>query len=413
MKKKLSLLLTTVLSVSLLAGCGGKNNAANTSANSTGETKEPVKQEVKLAQGVTDTEIKVGTIVASSGNFAMIGQPMLEGMKAYFDNINNAGGVNGKKITLIAKDDGFQPNIAVQKAEELLETDKVFAIVGQLGTPGTLATIPLFQEAGIPAVYQGTGVGKFSTLKGNYFPVQPNYIYEGHLLTSYALGELKGNKIAVLYQEDDMGKDEISGIEDQLKKMGKEAALVAKVPFAPTELDFTSHIQKVAEQKPDITIIAGLQAATPLILKQAKTLGFKSQFLTSYINADATVVKNAGDGAVGLRMPSWVNVADKNDPKVKEYYDVMDKALNGKAPNAFHAAGWVAAQVFTEGLKNTEGDLTWENFIKGMEKIKDFNGLAKGVTYTPEERNGVTSMYFMEVQADGTMKQIGDWVQAK
>lgn len=157
-----------------------------------------------------------------------------------------------------------------------------------------------------------------------------------------------------------------------------------------------------------------MQAATPLILKQAKTLGLKTQFITSYINADPTVMKNAGDAATGLRVASWVNIAAMDDPAVKEYYEVLAKKLGkDKTPNAFHAAGYVAAQVFTEGLKNTEGDLTWENFIKGMEKINNFNGVAKGVTFTPEQRDGVTSMYFLEVQADGTFKQVSDWVQAK
>ncbi|MEA4827268.1 MAG: ABC transporter substrate-binding protein [Clostridium sp.] len=406
MKKKLSLLLTTVLAISLLAGCGNKEAATNTKP-------EEGKKEVKLAQGVSDTEIKVGTIIASSGNFAMVGQPMLKGMQAYFKMVNDAGGVNGKKINLIAKDDGFQPNMAVQKAEELLETDKVFAIVGQLGTPGCLATIPKFQEAGIPAVYQGTGAGKFSTLKGNYFPVQPNYIYEGHLLISYALEQFKPAKIAILYQEDDMGKDELSGVEDQLKKLGKESLLVAKVPFAPTDLDFTSHIQKVAEQKPDVTIIAGMQAATPLILKQAKASGLKTQFMTSYVNADPTVIKNSAGGATGLVMPAWVNIVDTKDEKVKEYFDTYKKYNPNDNPNAFTAAGWVAGQVFVEGLKNTKGDLNWENFIKGMESIKDFNGLAKGVTYTPENRNGVQKMYFMKVKADGALEKVSDWVEAK
>lgn len=418
MKKKLSLLLTTVLAVSLLAGCGGNNtnnNQGNTGNNTAAEdtTKTPDKEE-EPAQGVTDKEIVVGTIGASSGNFAMIGQPMLEGMQAYFDHINANGGVHGKTIKLVAKDDGFQPNVAVQKGEELLNDDKVFAIVGQLGTGPALATVPLFEEAGVPVVYLGTGASQFSKIKKNYFPVQPNYIMEGGLLTSYALNDLGKQTLAVIYQQDDMGKDEMEGIKAQLKKMGKEDALVAEVPYAPTDLDFTSHVQKVAAAKPEAVIIAGQQAAVPLIIKQAGTLGLKAQFLTSYVNADATVTKNAGDAAVGLQVASWVDVTNMEDPIIKEYYDVMAKKLGeGKTPNAFHAAGYCAAQVFVAGLKETEGTLTWENFVKGMEKLNNFDSIGKGITFTPDSRNGIESMYFMEFQADGTFKKVTDWMQAK
>lgn len=401
MKKRLmALMLAALTSLSFMA-CGNSANKNNDD-----------KKDVQLAQGVTEDEITIGTIAASSGPYAMVGKPLIEGMEAYISNVNEDGGVNGRKITLIKKDDEFKPEIAIQKAEELID-EKVFAIVGQLGTPTCLATLEDFKEAGIPCVYQGTGNSTFANVKGNYFPVQPNYLFEGHLLASYSIDKLSAEKIVVLYQDDDMGEDGLAAIEEQLEKMGNKEALAAKIPFAMTENDFTTHIQTAKRENPDVTIVYGMQGPTAKILKAAKQQEFKSQFMTSYINADPKIAELAEGGAEGLIVPAWVNIIDMDDESVKEYYEAMKKNKID-TPNAFHAAGWVAAQVFVEGLKNTEEPLTWDNFFKGMESIEDFNGLAKGVTYTKDNRDGVTKMYFIQFE-DGKMNLLdnGNWIDVK
>ncbi|MCM1992403.1 ABC transporter substrate-binding protein [Oceanirhabdus seepicola] len=391
MKKILSMLLVIAMVMTTMVGCGKKKEAA---------------------QGVSEKEVKIGTIAAVSGPFAIVGKPLVEGMEAYFNMINEQGGIDGRKIKLVKKDDEFKPELAIQKAEELLD-EEVFAIVGQLGTPTCLATLDVFKEAGIPCVYQGTGNSTFASVKGNYFPVQPNYQFEGRLIASYSLNELEGKKIAVLYQDDDMGEDGLKGIESYLKEIGEENAAVVKIPFAIGETDFTSHVLSAKKENPDVTIVYGMQGPTAKILKASKEQGFESQFITSYVNADPKIAELAEGGAEGLIVPAWVNIVDLNDESVKEYYARM-KVEGIETPNAFHAAGWVAAQVFIEGLKNTEGELTWDNFIKGMEKIENFNGLAKGVTYTPENRDGVTKMYFIQfIDNKATLLGDGEWVEIK
>lgn len=396
MKKFLSIALTAALSISLLAGCGK-------------ETK------TTMAQGVEDNKIKVGTIGPTSGPIAIVGVPMLHGMQAYFNMINEQGGVNGRKIELIAKDDQFKPDLALQKAEELVENDKVFAIVGQLGTPGCLGTLDYLKEKGIPAVYQGTGVSAFSKVKANYFPVQPNYTFEGGLLIKYAIDNLKANSIAIIYGNDDAGKEELQGAKDQLKKMGKEDALKAEVPFNTQDLDFSAHIQKAAAVKPDVTIVVGYQKAVPGILLEAKKQGFKSQFMTSYINADLTMLNLAKDAANGVIVTAWVpDITDPNNEAAKKYIETYKKYFPNETPNAFGVAGWVAAEVFVEGLKRAGNDLSWEGYIKAMETIKDWNqGIAKGITYTSDRRNGVEKMYFMKAIWDEKMprfEKISDFV---
>ncbi|MBU5592925.1 ABC transporter substrate-binding protein [Clostridium sp. MSJ-4] len=390
MKKKISMLLAGILSVSLLAGCQGGSNGEKEGEKSKGE----------VAQGVEGDTIKVGTIAPTSGGVAVVGIPVTHGMEAYFKMINEEGGVNGKKIELVVKDDGFKPDVALQKAEELVEKDKVFAIVGQTGTPGALSCIDYLSEKGIPAVYQGTGASKLSQVKGNYFPVQPNYIFEGSLMAKYMIDDLKANKIAVIYENNDIGKEGLEGIKGKLKKMGKESALVTEVPYNPADVDFSAHVQKLSENTPDVTVIYGNAKPAAGIANEAKKQGFKTQFLASYIVADITLFQLAKDAWDGAITAAWVpDITDPNNAEAKKFNDTFKKYFPDETPNAYGVAGWVAAQVFTEGLKRVKGDLTWENYIKSMESLKDYSeGIAKGITYTEDRRNGVEKMYFMKAK---------------
>lgn len=313
MKKLLSVFLVILMLLVSLTGCG--------------------ESKATMAQGIEKDKIVVGTIGPTSGPLAIVGVPMLHGMQAYFNMINEQGGVNGRKIELIAKDDQFKPDIALQKAEELVEKDKVFAIVGQLGTPGCLGTLDYFKEKGIPCVYQGTGISAFSKVKGNYFPVQPNYTFEGKLLVKYAIENLNSKSIAVIYGNDDAGKEELSGIKEQLKTMGKEDLLKAEVPFNTQELDFSAHIQKASQAKPDVTILVGYQKAVPGILLEAKKQGFNTQFMTSYINADLTMLNLAKEAANGVIVTAWVpDITDPNNKAAQKYIETFKNIILMKCP---------------------------------------------------------------------------------
>lgn len=382
MKKTLSILLSSILAVSVFSGCSKQASAP------------------KTAQGVDDKTIKIGTIGPTSGATAVVGVPMLHGMQSYFNMINDAGGVNGRKIELIAKDDQFKADVAMQKAEELVEKDKVFAIVGQLGTPGCLATIDYFKEKGIPAVYQGSGASAFSKAGSNYFPVQPNYTFEGNLMAKYFVDVLKANKVAVIYENNDIGKEGLAGIKDKLKKMGKDSMLTAEVPYNPTDVDFSAHIQKLSAEKPDVTVIYGNAKPAAGIVLEAKKQGVKTQFMASYIVADITLFALAKDAWNDTITSAWVpDITNASNEEAKKFVDTFKKYFPSETPNAYGVAGWVAAQVFVEGIKKSDKNLSWEGFIKAMETFNNYSdGIAKGITYTKDRRNGVEKMYFMKAK---------------
>ena len=350
------------------------------------------------AQGVDSNTIKIGTIGPLSGPVAIVGIPMLRGMQAYFNMVNDAGGINGRKIELVSKDDSFRGDLAIQKAEELVEKEKVFAIVGQCGTAGALATSSYFKEIGIPAVYQASGVSKFSTIKKNYFPVQPNYTFESGLMASYALNTLKAKKIAIIYENNDIGKEGLSGLKLKLGQMRKGAYLGAAIPYNPTEVDFSSHIRLLAKVKPSAVIIYGNIKPAAGILLEAKKQGLKATMMTSYITASSTIFALAKDAMNNVVTSAWVpDITDTKNKGAKKFVDTCLKYFPTQTPDAYAAAGWVAAEVFTAGLKKAGNDLSWSNFIKSMESLKNWNGdLVQGITYSKVKRNGVEKMYFMK-----------------
>lgn len=384
MKKALSILLSLVFIASILI-IGSNGRIVDARSN---------------AQGVDSKSVKVGTLGPVSGPLAIVGIPMLHGMQSYFDMVNDAGGVNGRKIELISKDDGFRADLAIQKSEELVEDDGVFSIVGQLGTPGCLATISYFKEIGIPCVYQGSGMSKYSTIKKNYFPVQPNYHFEGGLMANYAINTLKAKKIVVLYENADIGKEGLQGIKDGLAKLRKGACLRAAISYNPTELDFSTHVRTIALAKPDIIIMYGNIKPCAGIALEVKKQGLKAQLMGSYIVADVSAFALAKDAWNNVITLAWVpDITDSSNVGAKKFVDTFLKYFPKETPNAYAVAGWVAAEVFTEGLKRCGNDLSWSNYIASMEKFNNWSGdIATGITYTKLKRNGVEKMYFMKAQ---------------
>jgi branched-chain amino acid transport system substrate-binding protein len=392
MKRLLSAVL--ILSMVMLSGCSGEVKPADKNAQGKDEL------EVKVVQGISDTTIKVGTLAPLTGSTSTIGLSVLHGMQAYFNKVNDAGGIYGRKIELVSKDDQLNQDLAQKKAEELVEKDKVFAIVGQLGTSGCLATADYFKEKGIPCIYQGTGNSAFSQLKGNYFPVQPNYIVEGNLIAKYAVGVLKAKKIAIIYSDDNMGKDELQGVQSELKKMEKDSILMEPIPFNPGDVDFSAQVRKASYGKPDVTIISAMQKQTLGVILEASKQDFKSQFMGSYICADLSVLSIAKENINGMILPGWIpDITDVKNADTKDFIETCKRYFPGETANAYTAAGYIAAQVFVEGLKRTDNNnLTWDGFIKGMESVNSFNCLAKGITYTADRRNGAEKMYFMKAK---------------
>ncbi|NUV00263.1 hypothetical protein XO12_09245 [Marinitoga sp. 1154] len=364
--------------------------------------------------GVTDTEIKIGTFQAMSGPVAVIGQSVANGMNAYFNYVNDNGGIFGRKINLIVADDQFNPAKTTVEVKRLVENDKVFALVGGLGTPGNLAVMNYVNNSKVPYVYQASGSSLLAIPPKKYiFPVQPNYTLEGNIVINYLVKTKRAKKIAIIYRNDDAGKEFLNSAVETLKHKYNMKP-VETIAINPIANDFSTEITKLIAKQPDAIAVMLFIPQSVNFVKQAKQYGLQRQkYVLTYANSDASYILLAKEAAEGVEAMAWVNV-DFSKPDLKpfqiyrKYFDQM--------PNAYAIAGMIAAEVFVEAVTRAGEDLTRENLVKALESMNKWTGmLAHEITYKPYNhedntcRLGKQSMYVLRVRK-GVWSQMTNWI---
>ncbi len=360
--------------------------------------------------GISDNEIKIGSFIALTGVLAFIGVPYYQGFQSYLNMVNDEGGINGRKINLIVEDDRFDPARTVIGVRKLVEEDKVFAIVGGLGTPGSLAVMDYLNKGKVPFVYQASGVSVLSIPAKRYiFSVQPNYYNEGQIFVRYIVGELKQKKIAVLYQNDDAGREGLFGVNTGIRRFGGN--LVADLPFPGTETDFTPYLLRVKASGAESLIVYTLSAGIGgTIVKAAKALGLTQKIFLPYPHAG--IIAAAGDASEDVYVTGWVDFSDAKDPGVIKFWETWLKYYPKGDPLlfAYAVAGFVAGEVFVESLKRLGPYPSREALIWALEAFKGWDGyLVKDLSYGPKERSGKYSMFFMQVQKK-ELKKVSSWI---
>jgi len=330
----------------------------------------------KYDVGASDTEIKVGNIMPYSGPlsaYATIGKTIA----AYFNKINAEGGINGRKINFISYDDGFSPPKTVEQARKLVENDEVLLIFQSLGTPTNNAIQKYMNTNKVPQLFVATGATKFGDQKNFPWTMgwQPTYQIEGHIYARYLLQNHPNGKIAILYQNDDSGRDYIKGLKDGL---GGKMQIVAEAPYEPADPTVDSQIIKLKASGADVFFNEASPKFAAQAIKKLAELSWKPVHLLASISASVgSVLKPAGlENSKGILStgylkdptdPSW-----KNDPAVKEWAAFMDKYYpEGDKTTTFTVYGYLTAQTLVQVLKQCGDDLTRENVMKQAANLKD------------------------------------------
>ena len=309
MKRFLSLLLAALMVLALTA-CGGGSGSA-TATPTAAPTEDAASSYV---QGVTDTEVKIANTAATSGAYAPVGVPFLAGIQAYLDMVNEAGGIDGRKITFLHKDDEFDPVKGKAFLQEMVEDEKVFAIVGHFGTPVVGATVADLKTYGIPSVYFATGIGQLYAENAttndegyNLFPVQPIYKTEGKIMVARAVGNFGAKKIGVIYTSDDAGKDLLWGCEAMAKELNVE--LVSE-QVAAGAADVSAAVTAIKNDNVDFIVGAAIQATIPTIIKELAAQDVNKDVITTYVNvapAIADQIKDVIQGKFDVYGSGWVS----------------------------------------------------------------------------------------------------------
>jgi branched-chain amino acid transport system substrate-binding protein len=333
----------------------------------------------KYDTGATDTEIKLGNIMPYSGPasaYGVIGK--IE--DAYFKMINDQGGINGRKIQFISYDDGYSPPKAVEQARKLVESDEVLFLFGPLGTPSNSAIQKYLNTKKVPQLFVATGATKFGDYKDFPWTMgwQPPYQSEGRIYAKYLLKETPDAKIAIMYQNDDFGKDLLKGLKDGL---GAKASsmIIAEESYEVSEPTIDSHIVKLKSTGADVYFSMTTPKFAAQSIKKVAELGWKPMYFQSNVGASVgSVLQPAGfENAQGILSAAYAkDGADAQwdtDEGMKKFYAFLAKY----APEANKADGSVVfgygqAQTMVQVLKQAGDNLTRENIMKQAASLKDF-----------------------------------------
>jgi branched-chain amino acid transport system substrate-binding protein len=339
--------------------------------------------------GASDTEIKIGNIMPYSGPasaYGVIGQTE----SAYFKMINEEhGGINGRKVSFITYDDSYSPPASVEQARRLVEGDKVLLIFNSLGTAPNAAIQPYLNKAKVPQLFVATGATRWNAPK--QFPwtmgFQPNYQTEAGIYAKYILKNKPDAKIAVLYQNDDYGKDYLKGLVDGLRV--KASQIVAKESYDVTEPTIASHIVNLQASGADVFVDVATPKFAAQSIKKVHELGWHPLFMLNNVSASVgSVLKPAGlDSAQGIVSAAYLKDVDdpewKDAKDVKEWTAFMDKYLpKADKSDASYVYAWAAARTLVQVLKQCGDDLTRANIMKEAANLKNFDPglLLPGVT---------------------------------
>ena len=354
------------------------------------------------APGVTDSEVVIGITTPLSGPAAAWGTTGL-GAEAWAKHVNAQGGVHGRKLKVVMRDDGYNPGRAVANVNEL--KDQVFALMGLLGTAVLNANKDNIAEAKLPTIWPYGNPQVFAKqprekLRG-VFMVYPDYGDEGEFLVQQAQKLEKAKKVALFFQNDDYGKGGLEGVKRGASKFG--VTLAAEVAYEVADRELGTHALKLKESGADAIIIYSTATHGAGVIKEMAKAGYRPKIFASFALGDRNVMfRLLGE----LWEGAYYNVtgAVPGDPDADRVIDLIlkqDPKLKGR--ESFALAGVVGMIATVEGLNRAGKTLTRENFIEAMETIKDWSpeGLTGKITWGPTRRHGLNPIRMMRAGKAG------------
>lgn len=330
--------------------------------------------------GITSTEIVLGGTAALSGPEAAYYAPVARGAQAYFAYVNRRGGVFGRKIVYKVLDDGYDPTKTVEATRQLIQQDRVFAIFNSIGTEHTLAVRPLVNQAKVPHLFLGTGSRSVARDSAKYpwtLGFLPSFFGEGRVYGRYLAANVRNVRVAVLYEDDDYGRDLLAGLRAGLGRKGRVAATAG---YSLTDADVSSQVAKLKASRANALAIFALPKQAIQAFLAASRLGWKVKPVISGVSVDPFVMnvirasagKRAADGAVST---AYLKVATDpalaRDPGVRLYKRVMQTHCRDCDVNALaHIYGMAVAHTMVETLKRAGRNPTRGGLLRAATHLR-------------------------------------------
>ncbi|OQW58435.1 MAG: branched-chain amino acid ABC transporter substrate-binding protein [Proteobacteria bacterium SG_bin9] len=364
----------------------------------------PALAQKKYDPGASDTEIKIGQTVPHSGPGSLYGVLGRVG-QAYFQMINEKGGINGRKVTFLTLDDAYSSPKAVEATRRLVEQDEVLALYGSLGTAPQTAVHKYLNQKGVPQLLLNTGASKWNDPKNFKWTMAglPLYPTEARILAKHVLAVKPDAKIAILYQNDDFGRDFLGPFKEELAKAGGRAKVIAEATYDLTDPTIDSQLINLSKSGADVFYNISTGKASSQSIRKVAELGWKPLQLLSAGSTGRSILSAAGfenaAGIVAIRyskevgLPRWAN-----DPDVKAFEELRAKYLpTVDADNTIAYAGYGQAVAMAEILRRCGDNLTRENVLKQAQNLNDFHSpyMLDGITYsyTPDNYTPMKTLY--------------------
>ena len=360
--------------------------------------------------GVTRTEIKVGGILGLSGSVALSAQEVQSATEAYFSKVNDAGGVNGRKLSFVAIDDGYTPARSAGAARRLVDQEQVFAVLSPLGTPNALAVMPFLQEKGVPMI----GIHGFSPklyapaqkgVYGNWTPFSDQM----KILANYFFKAGPVKQLGLIYYNNEAGFVGLAGAEDAAKANNHPLVSAPVPPGAP---DYRSSILNLRDKGvTHLLMVLGPQDAAKVVT-QAREAGWAPIFGGHQATPDPLTIQLGGkamEGVYGVAISALPGWDGSKWPGAKDYQATLTKYFPTAKPSSFGIRAYADAMIFVEALKRAGPEPTREGLTAAMEGMKGFaTGIYPPVTYGPTRHNGNNGVIVVRAE-NGQWNAISDW----
>jgi branched-chain amino acid transport system substrate-binding protein len=356
------------------------------------------------APGVSDNEVLLGGVFAQSGQFRFVTEPYERGLRSAFNSINDSGGVNGRKVKWIVEDDGYQPSRSLAAAKKLTESNGVFAIVGQVGTPTIAAILPYTERVGVPVLT----INPLPEPTPKYaFNVMAGFSELAYQLAKHLLSRPDVKRLGYLYQNDDLGEVGRIGLTKALKELN--ATLAADVGYERGASDLSTQVLRLRDAAVDAVVVMATAPAVATAIKQANVNDFHPIWATHGAVGTDIVYKLLGDQTEGLVFATETESQFAATPGVNTALSTVRKYFPEAAIDYNMLVGWANARLAVKALESAGRDLTREKLVHAVENLTNFDADVVTLSFSAKKHSGANAIKIFRWQGGRPVPQT-DWI---
>ncbi len=356
--------------------------------------------------GVFQDKIIFGQSAAFDGPAAALGRGMREGILAAFEEANVAGGVNGRKLGLVTYDDGYEPKRAIENTTKLIKDNKVFALIGEVGTPTSKAVQPIATEAGVPFIGPFTGAEFLrNPYKRTVINVRASYYQETEAMVEHLTNDLEVSRIAILYQDDSYGRAGLAGVKRALDK--RRMKLVSEGTYKRNTTAVKTAVLSIRKGKPEAVIMIGAYKPCAEFIKISKKVRMDPIFLNVSFVGSKALAKELGKHGQGVVVTQVVPFPeDTSIPLVAQYLKALKASTPDAEPGFVSLEGYMVGRLVLQALEKLGAVVTREGLLATIARVGTFDLGGVTLTYGKNDNQGMDQVFLTVIESDGSFKAV-------